>query len=79
MSEVARIYAVLNVLGYGISFVGGPVYRLVYDATLETFSSTFMLITAGCLALSSVFMLLVIFKRKKNEESAAIETASGEI
>ncbi len=64
-SEVAKIYAVVNLLQYGTGFFASPFYRLVYDATLSSLPSTVFLLSSGFLYMSALTYLFIISQRRK--------------
>jgi hypothetical protein len=65
--EVGNLYAVISLIMTTIGMVANPIYRGLYDATLETLPSSFLLLSSGFFLLSSLISLVLFTQRRKME------------
>ena len=73
--EVPKMYGFINVLTSVIGLMTIPLYRGLYDTTLETFPGAFLLLSAS-ISLLSAFAYLFLFMKKGNMDAAAAELAA---
>ena len=61
--EVPKMYGFLNVITNTASLVGIPLYRGVYDATLETFPGAFLMLSASLLTCAAFIYFVLVTQR----------------
>ena len=65
--EVPKMYGFLNLINNIASLVGIPLYRGLYNATLETFPGAFLMLSAGLLTFPALIYFVFITQRGKIE------------
>ena len=63
--EVPKMYGFLNVITNTASLVGIPLYRGIYDATLETFPGAFLMLSASLLTCAAFVYFVLVTQRAK--------------
>ena len=63
--EVPKMYGFLNVITNTVSLIGIPLYRGIYDATLETFPGAFLMLSAGLLTFAALIYFVLVLHRGK--------------
>ena len=58
-SEVGRVFSSLSLVSALVPLVSGPLYSLVYNATLGHFAGTFMLVTSSLILAATAIMVAV--------------------
>ena len=66
--EVPKMYGFLNVITNTASLVGIPLYRGIYDATLETFPGAFLMLSASLLTCAAFVYFVLVTQRAKIEK-----------
>ena len=61
--EVPKMYGFLNVITNTVSLIGIPLYRGIYDATLETFPGAFLMLSAGLLTFAALIYFILVTQR----------------
>ncbi len=62
--EVGKIYAVLSLLVTATAMGASAIYRILYDATLDSFPSAYLLLSAGLYFTSGVISLALFTQRR---------------
>ena len=65
--EVPKMYGFLNLINNIASLVGIPLYRGLYNATLETFPGAFLMLSAGLLTFPALIYFVFITQKEKIE------------
>ncbi len=73
--EVPKMYGILNVIVGVIGLVGIPVYRGLYDATLETFPGAFLILSAS-INTAACFIYMCLYTQKRHIVAAAKDRAA---
>ena len=78
--EVPKMYGFLSVITNTASLVGIPLYRGVYDATLNTFPGAFLMLSASLLTCAAFIYFILVTQRGKidNINNTKTNTKEGE-
>ena len=63
--ELPKMYGILNLITNAIGLVGIPLYRGIYDATLETFPGAFLMLSASLMTCAAMLYFVLITQRSK--------------
>ena len=63
--ELPKMYGILNLITNAIGLVGIPLYRGIYDATLETFPGAFLMLSASLMTCAAMLYFVLITQRRK--------------
>ena len=78
--EVPKMYGFLSVINNTANLVGIPLYRGVYDATLNTFPGAFLMLSASLLTCAAFIYFILVTQRGKidNINKTKTNTKEGE-